>query len=79
MEPLFPFVSSQVSVDGTDGGKEATALSSIQSITSESSRETSGTSITTTTTHISKVRAHHRPHTHLSCVMASDYFSCPRW
>ncbi|XP_036793236.1 uncharacterized protein LOC110510828 isoform X14 [Oncorhynchus mykiss] len=44
-----------VSVDGTDGGKEATALSSIQSITSESSRETSGTSITTTTTHISKV------------------------
>ncbi|XP_036793231.1 uncharacterized protein LOC110510828 isoform X12 [Oncorhynchus mykiss] len=49
------YESAEVSVDGTDGGKEATALSSIQSITSESSRETSGTSITTTTTHISKV------------------------
>ncbi|XP_031667832.1 titin isoform X5 [Oncorhynchus kisutch] len=49
------YKSAEVSVDGTDGGKEATALSSIQSITSESSRETSGTSITTTTTHISKV------------------------
>ncbi|XP_071025921.1 uncharacterized protein [Oncorhynchus clarkii lewisi] len=49
------YESAEVSVGGTDGGKEATALSSIQSITSESSRETSGTSITTTTTHISKV------------------------
>ncbi|XP_064802876.1 uncharacterized protein LOC135520929 isoform X15 [Oncorhynchus masou masou] len=49
------YESAEVSVDGTDGGKEATALSSIQSITSESSRETSGTSITTTTTHISRV------------------------
>ncbi|CAB1334796.1 unnamed protein product [Coregonus sp. 'balchen'] len=49
------YESAEVSVDGSDGEKEATALSSIQTITSETSRETSGTSITTTTTHISKV------------------------
>ncbi|XP_045553534.1 protein 4.1 isoform X5 [Salmo salar] len=49
------YESAEVSVDGTDGGKEATALSSIQTIPSESSRETSGTSVTTTTTRISKV------------------------